>query len=146
VVRNAGAPALIHDGGWMNELLQLVPHSRAREFGSVRPAHSATSQRETVTLLPLSYDVICNEVNEEQNRKGANSEVDRLRSVSDEDRQLFVVDEQAQCARRRVEVSLQHHYRPFVIVFASFCIPASAPDMSIAAATKGDERRTMGER
>jgi hypothetical protein len=46
------------------------------EFGSPRPAHSATSRREKVKLLSSLYDVICNEVEELQDKKDANSEVD----------------------------------------------------------------------
>jgi hypothetical protein len=50
----------------------------------------------------------------------ADGEVDRLRDVCDEDRLLSVIDEEAQCAGGRVEVSLQHHCRYFVIVIVPF--------------------------
>jgi hypothetical protein len=71
-----------------------------------------------------------------------NSEVDRLRDVRDEDRLLLVVLEEAQCARRRVEVDLQHRRRSFVEFLVSSHLMVSVTDSSISAATKNMESRT----
>jgi hypothetical protein len=62
-----------------------------------------------VQLLSSPQDVISNEVEERQGKMEANSEVDRLRNVGDKDRLLSVIDEEAQRAGGRVEVSFQHH-------------------------------------
>jgi hypothetical protein len=91
----------------------------------------------------LPSDEICDEVEEEQDKKEANSEVDRLRDVCDEDRLLSVVDEEAQRARRRVEVSLQHHRRSCGIPLVSLYFLASVADISSPAAT--ESKRDEGE-
>jgi hypothetical protein len=50
----------------------------------------------------------------------ANCEVNCLRDVGDEDRLFRIVDEESQCARRRIEVSLQLHHGSFFIGRVSF--------------------------
>jgi hypothetical protein len=66
--------------------------------------------------------------------------------LGDEDRLLSVVHEEAQCARRRIEVSLQHHSRSFLIVLVSSDIPASVIDKSIEAAAESERDERDGKR
>jgi hypothetical protein len=45
-------------------------------------------------------------------RQAANSEVDRLWDVRNEDRLLPAIYEKEQCARRLIKAGFQHHCRP----------------------------------
>jgi hypothetical protein len=71
---------------------------KAFEFVSPRPAHSATSQRESVKLVPEDHDVTCSEMKDRRTRR-TYREVDRLWDVRDEDRLLLAIDEETQRAR-----------------------------------------------
>jgi hypothetical protein len=121
-------------------LRQYVLHNFDIEFGSPRPVHSDTSRRERVKLVSLSCDETCNGVN--RSRRGTtNSEVDGRWDVRDADWLFLVVDEQAQRARRCVEVGLQHHCRSFTEFPVSSHKDGSVPDISTVAVTKREEMR-----
>jgi hypothetical protein len=93
-----------------------------------------------VKLLPFSYNVICSRVKSSRTR-WANSEVDRLRDVREENGLLFFVLEEAQRARCGVEINLQHHRRSAAEFPVSVHPIASVYDVSSPAATKNEEMR-----
>jgi hypothetical protein len=97
-------------------------------------------------LVPVANDEICHEREEKQNKKERNSEVDRLRDVCDEDRLLFVVEEEVQCARRCVEVSLQHQCRFYAKFLISCCSLVSVADRSFPTGTESERDEKDGIR
>jgi predicted RNA-binding protein len=93
----------------------------------------------------VAHDETCSGVKSTSTRE-ANSEVDRLRDVGDKVSLLDIVDEEAQCARRCIEVDLQHHRQPFIKAFVS-CYPlVSVDDRPSTFAMESKEMREVKRR